>query len=676
MDPNVLIGIVVLLIFLAGAATMVTRKLPAILTLPLMGVAIVCFTALIQRVLMVAPEKQISAMDILGGVLTEGSLMLHVAMIVAFFGGVISFVMQKSGTAEALVKQGAELIGDNPLAVAVFSMGLIALLFTSIGGLGAIIMVAMVVLPMLATVGIHPVVAGGIMLMGISLGGILNAGNWVIYTQAPLSVPIESVKSFAIIVFLLTAVAGVTFISVELYRNGTIRSLFRVIGTIVASAGAGGLAVFLFSLIGSAQKPVAFTIPVTDPAKSAHLTHWAPDRVQSLSTTNQLVFRVEPAVGGAPTPFIGIDDLPTNDPEGSAIFPEDWSAYRELEFAYSSTQPGILAISFVGKSGTKVVDFRVQDDSVDKPHTGRLRLAPVVGATGTSVQAISASFRPESTKGIDLAGPFTVSIGGLKLNPPPMTPGWLKIVRGGVGVMLLLLVLAIAVDVKARVRRWRHQEVRVRWFAYLIPVIPLVLILVFEVPPLTAFVIGVLYAIVSTLRPGSISLTIQSLIQGSSTVMPAVMLMVGIGILIRSVLGPSGWSEAHGGSSWPVLESIGPIFRSVVPETRLGYVLFFGALAPLALYRGPLNVWGLGYGIAALLMASGNIAGSAVMAMLLTVGQVQGICDPTNTHNVWLANELRVDVQALMWRTIPYVWAMVFIGLAVAAFTPGIWGTP
>jgi hypothetical protein len=55
------------------------------------------------------------------------------------------------------------------------------------------------------------------------------------------------------------------------------------------------------------------------------------------------------------------------------------------------------------------------------------------------------------------------------------------------------------------------------------------------------------------------------------------------------------------------------------------------------------------------------------MAMMLSVGQVQGICDPTNTANVWVANHQGVDVQKLMLRTLPFVWAAVFVGLAVAA---------
>jgi hypothetical protein len=57
------------------------------------------------------------------------------------------------------------------------------------------------------------------------------------------------------------------------------------------------------------------------------------------------------------------------------------------------------------------------------------------------------------------------------------------------------------------------------------------------------------------------------------------------------------------------------------------------------------------------------------MAMLLAVGQVQGICDPTNTANVWIANQQGVDVQAIMWRTLPFVWVAVFVALTIA----GVW---
>lgn len=104
----------------------------------------------------------------------------------------------------------------------------------------------------------------------------------------------------------------------------------------------------------------------------------------------------------------------------------------------------------------------------------------------------------------------------------------------------------------------------------------------------------------------------------------------------------------------------------IVPTNAFSYVLTFTLVAPLALYRGPLNVWGMGYGLAAVFLASGMNPG-AVMGLLLAVGQIQGISDPTNTHNVWLANEMRVDVQKVLWNTLPYTWILAFAGLIISA---------
>jgi hypothetical protein len=65
------------------------------------------------------------------------------------------------------------------------------------------------------------------------------------------------------------------------------------------------------------------------------------------------------------------------------------------------------------------------------------------------------------------------------------------------------------------------------------------------------------------------------------------------------------------------------------------------------------------------LLATGVPPG-AVMGVLMSLGMIQGISDPTNTANVWLANEVRLDVTTLMWRTLPYAWVIAAAGLVVA----------
>ena len=76
----------------------------------------------------------------------------------------------------------------------------------------------------------------------------------------------------------------------------------------------------------------------------------------------------------------------------------------------------------------------------------------------------------------------------------------------------------------------------------------------------------------------------------------------------------------------------------------------------------------MGAGLVGLMVASKTIPPVAIMAALMSVGQIQGVCDPTNTYNVWISNYLNVDVQGILKRTILYIWLLAIAGLTVAGF--------
>jgi hypothetical protein len=238
------------------------------------------------------------------------------------------------------------------------------------------------------------------------------------------------------------------------------------------------------------------------------------------------------------------------------------------------------------------------------------------------------------------------------------------------------MVFAVVQLRSVRLRRYWEDSARAErtafapWYSLLTPVIPLLPVLGFalygmifrppwdfEFPIITAMVIGIAYGILTAPRPrqGRVQLLTRGAIDGIGAVAPAVALMLGIGMLIEAVTHPQ------------VLGSLRPLLGALLPTTRLGYVLVFTALAPLALYRGPLNVWGMGFGLAKMMAAAPGLSPAAVMAALLSVGQIQGACDPTNTHNVWIANYVGVDVQRILRATIPYVWVAAALGLVIGA---------
>lgn len=69
----------------------------------------------------------------------------------------------------------------------------------------------------------------------------------------------------------------------------------------------------------------------------------------------------------------------------------------------------------------------------------------------------------------------------------------------------------------------------------------------------------------------------------------------------------------------------------------------------------------------AILIAAGLIPAIAVLAAAMAIVQLQNVCDPTNTHNVWVANYVGVRVEELTKSTILTMIAICFVGLIIGA---------
>ncbi|MBZ0201100.1 MAG: citrate transporter [Ignavibacteriaceae bacterium] len=479
--------VLLIVVFLSLAALMFFRKIPALLALPIMAF----FIPIIGG---------ISINDTVQLVLGKGSTRLFEAYTIAIFGSMLSVLLQKTGVAESFIKIGAELSGDKPWIIAFIMLILISLLFTTLGGLGAIIMVATVVLPIMASVGVGPLTTVGVFLIGLSMGGILNVGNWAVYITV-LGLRVDQVRSFALVMFGITFTVSLIYLTIQLYRDGHDINIKKIL-----------------------IRSVIFAALVTFAA-----------------------------------------------------------------FAYQT------------------IDTSIKE------------------TIGEALSLIGYAFQ------------------------------WIA------GILISLLFLAAAI----RMARGKNNQ-SPHWISYFTPIVPLFLILIFSINFIAAFIVGLLFGFISTYRKNSMNLLVRSILEGGSVVMPAVALMLGIGMLLNAVMGPGGDISAIYPQGWPVLNLLKPVMTQIIPKNAFVYVALFTLAAPLALYRGPLNVWGMGFGIAAIFLTSGMNPG-AIMGLLLSVGQIQGISDPTNTQNVWLANEMRVDVQKILWNTIPYTWTIAVLGLIVSA---------
>lgn len=427
-------GILIIALFIVIAGLMISKKIPTLLALPILALGIL----LISGVPMKGQNADGQEIGYLQTVFEAGATRMAAAYIAAVFGAWLGQLMNKSGVTENMIKKAAELGGDRPLIITVILSAVVALLFTTLSGLGSVIMVGTIVLPIMVSIGIPALSAAAIYLMSFATGLSFNIANWQNYSNI-FGVPLEDIKSFSYIVFVCTALATAVIILREFKANGI---------------------------------KFAFSAPATEMAP------------------------------------------------------------RQNE------------------------------------------------------------------------------------------------IKGFTGAMAMIT-----------------------------PIVPIILVALFKVPVIPSFFVGIFWILIFTYKSWqkSMNMLTKTCYDGISDAAPAIILMVGIGILYLAVTHPM------------VKDVLAPFMTAINPSSRITYILFFILLSPLALYRGPLNLFGLGSGIAALFISLGLMPVLAVMGAFLSVERMQAVGDPTNTQNVWTANFAGVEVNTLTKKLVPYLWVVTAVCVIAAS---------
>ncbi len=201
---------------------------------------------------------------------------------------------------------------------------------------------------------------------------------------------------------------------------------------------------------------------------------------------------------------------------------------------------------------------------------------------------------------------------------------------------------------------------RIPLISLLTPILPILLIMFLDWPIIPAFLLGIVYGALTTDFKKSLSNVTAATLEGLKDISPVIGLFMGIGMALNAMMAE------------PTKQVMQPFLQAILPQSSLGFLLFFTVAAPLALYRGPLNFFGLGAGVAALILGTDLMPAVAVMAAFFAVGQIQGVCDPTNTHNVWLATFTKSSTERFLKATLPYVWGFVAAALAYSSLVDGV----
>lgn len=575
-------------IFLAMVALMYMKRISALLALPIM--------AILFGVVAGVPRS-----EIVTTIVAEGALRLNKTYTVAFFGGMLAIFVKERRIAEAVIKYTAELAGDKPLIVGLALMAVSALLFTTLGGLGAIIMVGTIILPIMLSLGAPAYVAGGIFLIGLCAGGTLSPQAWQFYIDA-MGVQQETVQNFAVSVALCYILVGIAFVFIglrkaqrrnfmavypkkKILRKGAVRplALLTPLVPILLVIRMGQMIQILVDYHGLARP------------------HW----ITFLSGAGALTLLVL-ALGGAQKIF----------PMRKGLGKEALEVARPLAGLIGGGLWLLLIFSAIPISWLRAVQ---QAGLYWDTHFGAWEFIPAF---------------------------IAALVYGLVMTWKGFPPrAWIT----GVALFLAVWLFANLSDLRAILNSERTLGEKVFGLGEMAPGL-------LTLHHATAVVLGLAAALALSWDKRSVQVLSKALLEGAESVMPAVLLMFGIGMLLMSVAHPK------------VSGQIEPLLKEVIPTTRWSYIAVFAILAPLALYRGPLNIWGMGIGLAGLMIGMNQLTPAAVMGIFISVGALQGCCDPTNTHNVWIANYLGLEVLELTKKLLPFIWFLTILALTVAGF--------
>ncbi|CAM3638804.1 transporter [Erysipelothrix urinaevulpis] len=440
----------IILVIVGFIVAMMKKKVPTIIALPLIGLFVAVIAAfgseplagLLPYEIMVEGEAAM-APGIFGFVLIDGSKMMAGAIVTVIFASAFSRIMMKQKIIERIIKTAAEYAGDKPFVIAIVFYVIVSVMFMAIGGLGGVILVGSIILPIMLSAGIKPLVSAVIFLFGFSSGLIMNPMNYSIYI--PLLAP----------------------------QFGG--DLAQAQAAIIKS----GWPIFVITFL------VPFIYIFKNVDRKVSVSHWA------------------------------------------------------------------------------------QQSNIDH---------------GSEASKIS----------------------------------------------------------------------------MLAPIIPVVIILVAQftklaIPTEVAIIIGILFVLLTTKSNNKMQLVSQGLLEGTQDVAGVILLMMGLGILIKGV-------------QYPAVQTIvGPSIEMVAGYLKnpVTYVIGFTIGSVLALYRGPMNSYGIGGALPSLFGAAG-FSPVAIIWALRADGNMQAFGDPTNSHNIWIADFVNVDVNDILKEVFIYGILQAFLILTYA----------
>lgn len=240
---------------------------------------------------------------------------------------------------------------------------------------------------------------------------------------------------------------------------------------------------------------------------------------------------------------------------------------------------------------------------------------------------------------------------------------WLHFGFIAMGIQLLFTIAMLVFNLRSSKLRqaWAAQSEApaedVSMLSFIVPIVPVTMVIAFSWQPIPAILLAILLAFLLTkklFRPKeALALVQKTLYDG----------VADVGLLLGMLFTLAMFATAAGMNA----HILTPIIGSLIPHSPLIIAIAFGILAPLALFRGPLMVWGAGSATIAILSGLHLF----VPALLLPLVYIPTIsmaisADATQSWNLWAINYSKISVKEFLKTGVFWAWAVVFVNELVA----------
>ncbi|UDM32111.1 gluconate:proton symporter [Lentilactobacillus laojiaonis] len=194
--------------------------------------------------------------------------------------------------------------------------------------------------------------------------------------------------------------------------------------------------------------------------------------------------------------------------------------------------------------------------------------------------------------------------------------------------------------------------------SFIIPVIPVFMNMAFKWDAIPALTLATICAMLVTGQFKNYKKFVDFL---NNSVQTAISDIAGLIMFLMSLIMFSGAAQLDA-------KCFKPIFEAILPHNNLILTIVVGVLAPLALFRGPLHVWGAGAATAAVLSGTGLFSDAFLLPLLYVPSILAVSTDITQSWNVWGLDYMKVSTKQFLKNGVPVMWVISIINEILVYF--------